>query len=221
MATQGNNKRIASCKKVGKEKKETGHKREKDFIKQYNPIDINADTEYGATSDTTIDKTNAIYAKLCEELKINGNNVSNKSGKNIQFTLGSIPELEKATLIKLQNKQYMANVFNIYLKKINSKRPANVLVYKYAKKYWVFFNMDDIIEYICNKCEWRILESGRIKGDFIDESKKGKRQYLTYEYRPTHKSYFLGLNGGKGLDFIDLLMNKKHGIKYITDAFNY
>ena len=221
MATLENSKRIASCKTIGKEKKITGHKREKDFIKQYNPTEINAATEYGATSDTTIDDSHAFYARLRTELNINGNNVSNKSGKNIQFTLGNIPELEKATLIELQNKQYMTNVFNIYLKKINSKRPADVLVYKYAKRYWVFFNMDDIIEYICNKCEWRILKSGRIKGDFIDDSKKGKRQYLTYEYRSTHKSYFLGLNGGKGLDFINLLMNKTHGIKYITDAFHY
>lgn len=30
----------------------------------------------------------------------------------------------------------MPNVFNIYLKKINSKRSADILVYKYEKQYW-------------------------------------------------------------------------------------
>ena len=81
--------------------------------------------------------------------------------------------------------------------------------------------MDDIINYITNKTEWRKLNSGRIKGDFQDMSKKGKKQYLTYEYRPTHKSYFLGLNGGKGIEFINLLMNKDYGIKHLIVKFNY
>lgn len=32
---------------------------------------------------------------------------------------------------------------------------------------------------------------------------KRKSQYITYEYRDTHKSYFLGFNGNKGSKFID------------------
>lgn len=67
---------------------------------------------------------------------------------------------------------------------------------------------------------WRKLLSGRIKGDFNDNSKKGKRQYITYEYRTRHKSYFLGLNGGKGIEFIKLLISNK-GIRHYIDDFNY
>ena len=61
MATRGPLKRIVSCKKVGKEKKIIGHNHEKDFIKQYNPIDINADTEYDATYDTKINDLHSLY----------------------------------------------------------------------------------------------------------------------------------------------------------------
>ena len=78
--------------------------------------------------------------------------------------------------------------------------------------------MDDIINYIVANVKWRKLETGRIKGDFENDSKKGTCQYLTYEYRTTHKSYFLGLNGGKGIEFIDLLKKK---IVYYEDAFHY
>jgi len=110
----------------------------------------------------------------------------------------------------------LKNIFNKYLKKIESKRPSDLLVYRDTDK-WIFFNMNDIINYISEKCIWRKLDTGRIKGDFKDMSKNNIRQYITYEYRPKHKNFFLGLNGNKGIDFIILLMNKKYGIKYYID----
>jgi hypothetical protein len=54
---------IASCTKVGKEQKIIGNKLEKNLYKIIQSIKINADTEYGATSETTINKTHANYAK--------------------------------------------------------------------------------------------------------------------------------------------------------------
>jgi hypothetical protein len=83
------------------------------------------------------------------------------------------------------------------------------------------FSLPDIINFIVDKCIWRKLKTGRIKGDFNDDSKKGISQYITYEYRNTHKSYFLGLNGGKGKKFIKLLMNETYGINHYCDKFNY
>ena len=48
-----------------------------------------------------------------------------------------------------------------------------------------------------------------VKGDFEDDSKKGKRQYFTYEYRgKKHKSHFLGFSGGRGKEFIELIKTK-------------
>jgi hypothetical protein len=215
-----NEKRIKSCKKVGGAKKKIGHQREEDFNKQFNPDKV-GEIEYGAKADCRI-TNEEMQKELREKLKVDNFNTSNKSGKNIQFTLGKIPELDKD-----DNLEYMKNnnidIFNKYLKKTMADTPADLMVYMHKElQKWIFFNMDDIVNYIATKCSWRkIEESGRLKGDFTDNSKKGQRQYLTYEYRRTHKSFFLGLNGNKGLSFIQLLMDKKYGIKYHTKEFNF
>lgn len=219
----GNNKRIESCKAVGGDKKRKGHKREDDFKNQYNPTSLNEPTEYKATSDTWIPAGLEITSKLCDYFSIAEPKdlyISNKSGNNIQFTLGQIPELNtEDNLNWIQNADNCRALFNKYLKKTESAKPADLLVYKdNTAQKWVFFKMDDIINYIVANVKWRKLDTGRIKGDFENDSKKGTAQYLTYEYRTTHKSYFLGLNGGKGIEFIDLLKKK---IVYYEDAFHY
>lgn len=217
----GNNKRIETCKKVGGEKKRKGHKREEDFRKQYNKKDIDKPIEYGAKADNTIDSKNPICKILKEKIGISNFNVSNKSGNNIQFTLGKIPELENINLSDITI-EFTRNLFCKYLKKNNSDKPADILVYKDVEnRKWIFFNIDDIIEYIATKCVWRKLDTGRIKGDFKDKSIKGISQYITYEYRKTHKSYFLGLNGNTGKKFIKLLMDTNIGIRHYIDDFNY
>lgn len=218
---KGNDRRIESCKKVGGEKKKIGHDREKQFTKQYNINELNNPIQYGAKSDTSIDKKHPICKILKEKLNIEGYNVSNKSGNNIQFTLGQIPELKDIKLEELTEEK-IYTILNIYLKKINSDKPADILVYKdLENSRWIFFNMNDIITFISKKCIWRKLDTGRIKGDFYDNSKKGISQYITYEYRDTHKSYFLGLNGDKGKKFIELLINNVYGINYYCDNFDY
>ena len=215
MKINGNDKRKISCKKVGGEKKRIGHEIEKEFTRQYNSNDLDKPIEYGAKADTSIDINHPICEILKQTLNINGFNVSNKSGNNIQFTLGQIIEL-KDIEIELLTKDKIINIFNKYLKKINSDKPVDLLVYKDTdNNRWIFFNIDDIINFIANECIWRKLSSGRIKGDFNDNSRKGISQYITYEYRNTHNSYFLGLNGNKGKKFIELLMN--NGINYYCD----
>ena len=215
MKLNGNDKRKISCKKVGGEKKRIGHEIEKEFTRQYNSNDLDKSIEYGAKADTSIDINHPICEILKQTLNINGFNVSNKSGNNIQFTLGQIIEL-KDIEIELLTKDKIINIFNKYLKKINSDKPVDLLVYKDTdNNRWIFFNIDDIINFIANECIWRKLSSGRIKGDFNDNSRKGISQYITYEYRNTHNSYFLGLNGNKGKKFIELLMN--NGINYYCD----
>jgi len=216
----GNEKRKESCKKIGAEKKNIGHKREKDFLRKYNPEQLDKPIEYGATSDTSICSKHPICNQLMD-IEPSNLNVSNKSGNNIQVTLGNIPQFKDVTSDKLNNdKEYVRNVFNQYLKKSNSPKPAGILAYKDTKnKKWIFFNTDDIVNYIAEKCKWRTLKTGRIKGDFVNDSKKGFSQYITYEYRNTHKSYFLGFNGGRGIKFIELLKHPVHGIKYIEDDY--
>lgn len=211
-----NEKRIKSCQKVGGEKKRIGHERENEFKAKYNPTSLSQKTEYGATSDTMIDENHPICTKLKEVLGCDTFYCSNKSGYNIQMTLGRIPELDVVDNLQvLMDKAKCHQIFEKYLKKNQSKKPADLLVYKdLIHKKWLFFSMNDIINFIVDNVIWRKLKSKRIKGDFVNKSGK-LIQYITYEYRgSSHKSYFLGMNCGKGAKFIELLTHK---IKYIAD----
>lgn len=193
-----NSKRVESCKKVGGEKKRLGHKHEDVFGSLW--CDPSAIT-YKAEADKTITNKEMLDT-LKEKLNVPSGQCSIKSGKNLQFTLGNIPEVTNVEN-KLEAISQRA-VWEKYLGKSTSATPADVLVYK-DKDRWIFFNMHHVIDFIVKFSSWRITETGRIKGDFQDGSKKGTRQYLTYEYRPTHKGYFLGANGNQGKKFIELL----------------
>ena len=125
--------------------------------------------EYGATSDTTIDESHPVRDVLKDTLNITGVNVTNKSGKNLQFSLGNIPEFKKIQSATEITHDFVSNLLCKYLKKSNSVKPADILVYKYTnKKKWIFFNIVKVIEYIAEKGKWRKLESGRYKCDFDD-----------------------------------------------------
>jgi hypothetical protein len=196
-----NQKRIESCKKVGGEKKRTGHKREDVFGERW--CDPSA-TTYKAEADKTI-TNEEMLSVLRTTLGVSSGRCSIKSGKNLQFTLGKIPEItdveDKVSAISVRA------VWEKYLGKSESQSPADVLVYRDDDR-WIFFNMRNVIDFIVSSCEWRMTDTGRMKGDFKDGSKKGVRQYLTYEYRQTHKSYFLGANGNRGKAFIEILQEK-------------
>ena len=214
----GNDKRIQSCKQVGGSHKREGHAKEKRFNEKYNP---NCQTlTMKAEADCEISKDHEIMGKLIDSEIIantDQNSTSNKSGKSIQFVLGNIPELlREDNLDWIQNKANFKSLLEKYLKKNESNRPADLLVYD-TEKSRMFFNMDESIQFIVNNCEFRKLDSERIKGDFKDNSKKGKRQYFTYEYRGKgHNSHFIGFSGGKGKPFIELLKTK---IKYYEDPY--
>ena len=214
----GNEKRIQSCKQVGGKHKRGGHKKEETFNLKYNP---NCQTlTMKAEADCEISEDHPILDKLlgkgiirCKKEK----NTSNKSGGSIQLTLGNIPELSgDENLEWIKKNDNFKRLLEKYMKKNGSNRPADLLVYDNGESR-LFFNMDDTIKYMVENCKFRKLKSGRIKGDFEDNSKKGIRQYFTYEYRgKAHKSYFIGFSGGKGKPFIGLLKTK---IKYYEDPY--
>jgi hypothetical protein len=193
-----NEKRKASCKAVGSDKKKTGHKREQDFGDRWCD---DAPITYKAEADKVITNTDLLnHLRRVLGAPIIGR-TSIKSGNNLQFTLGRIDEISNASdkLSAIQTKSF----WNKYLGKSDSGSPADVLCYRDTNT-WIFFAMQSVIDFIVKNAQWRLLESGRIKGDFL--TPRGRTQYLTYEYRTTHKSYFLGANGNKGRPFIDLLI---------------
>lgn len=215
-----NAKRVQSCKLVGGAKKKEGHIKENNFNAIFNPGC--KDITMKAEADCQISENHTILLNLLKEgiiSNLNQRNTSNKSGKSMQFVLGKIPELEKDDNLKwIQNEDNFKQLLEKYLKKSESERPADLLVYDDDKtKTICFFNMDNVIYYMVKNCIFRKLKSGRIKGDFKDNSKKGKRQYFTYEYRgKNHKSHFMGMNGGKGKPFIELLKTR---IKYYEYSY--
>jgi len=176
--------------------------------------------EYGATSDAIIDESHPVRDVLKKMLSITGMNVSIKSGKNIQFVLGNIPEFKQIQSETEITPEFVTKLLNNYLKKCNSSKPADMLVYKNTiSKKWIFFNIMHIIDYIAEKGMWRKLESGRYKCDFKNGTPKGMGQYLTHEHRGTHNSDLLGANGNTGIKLIKLLIDEKYGIKYHSEDF--
>ena len=213
----GNEKRIQSCKQVGGKHKKDGHYKESTFNLKYNPewtgpvsTKAEADCEIAINHPIlNILLESSIISNVCQRF------TSNKSGRSIQLTLGNIPELLRDDNLEWIKKNFMT-LLNKYFKKVGSSKPADLLVYDTGNSR-LFFNMDEVIKYMVENCEFRKLKSGRIKGDFKDDSKKGKRQYFTYEYRGKfHKSHFIGFSGGKGIQFINLLKTK---IKFYEDPY--
>lgn len=199
-----NEKRKASCKAVGSKKKQLGHAHEHEFAKRWGGENNTHTLTYKAEADNEIRDL-----RLLEKLRttlgdIPNGNTSLKSGLNIQFTLGRIPEIMNTENKTIALKQRV--VWEKYLAKSESANPAVILCYRDDGK-WLFFRMKDVIDFIVEKSKWRLLDSGRLKGDFDDDSKKGISQYLTCEYRKTHNSYLLAANGYKGQRFMYLLKN--------------
>jgi len=212
-----NQKRIESCRRVGEHVRRQGHTFENDFLAQFNPSEVDSAPSYRPEADTRIDESNPVYQFLIKKLGVMGNSVTNKSSNNIQFTLGKVPEVEicKESLENLNNVTFFRSLLDKYFRKSNSDIPAHILCYHHdALKCWVFFSVEEVITYMCNRCSWRLTSAGRsLKGDFPDASRKGKRQYLTIEVR-RGKGVFFGANGNRGRPLIDLFMHPEFGIPH-------
>ena len=209
------------------QKKKQGHKREREFNKIYGDPDALINHS-GASADCEISEGHEILETLQETIGTNSREVSLKGGNTIQIHLGNLPELtdknsyttfkaiiknRKATCVKhgipfsqQEESLRQKDFWDKYLKK------GDILAYSYddtGDGPHIFFNMDDVNDFIIKECEWRLLPTGRLKGNI-----QGK-QYLTYEHRSDKPGQFvLGAHGGKkGKEFIDLLQkNLRHVI---------
>ena len=212
-------KHAMTSKKASQVKKK-GHKREEIFDERFGFGD--AEINYsGASADNYIREDHPILEDLKKEIDTNSNSVSLKGGNTIQIHLGNIPELtnkESYKVSKLRNGATRVEhqvPFEEQTKVLRSSefwkkylKKGDILSYAENDKY-IFFNMDDVISLICEECKWRVLPTGRLKGDFYNPEKGKEVQYLTYEYRKKKRSFVLGAHGGqKGKDFIGLLRQR-------------
>jgi hypothetical protein len=140
MEKPGNERRKASCKAIGGAKKIAGHK----FKEQFGGPVLQP-TTYKSEADATL-----INPEVLSRLKnviglIPDGHASLKSGKNLQFTLGRIDEIT-STANDAEKIAAMSQrpLWEKYLKKTESGKPASLLVY-WNGTNWIFFKMDDVI----------------------------------------------------------------------------
>lgn len=193
--------------------KRKGHQREVVFNQKYGSPSFSINWS-GASSDCEI-RDESLINILKRTIGFPGNGVSLKGGSTIQIHLGNLPELtDKQGLIVEKNNKGHTKVehgihFSEQVSVLKTKsfwnkylRKGDILAYSYDNNKHIFFNMDDVIDFIITECEWRLLDTGRLKGDFFGH------QYLTYEYRKKKGLFVLGAHGGKkGEEFIELLRN--------------
>ena len=217
--------------------KKLGHNAEVEFNLIFGGTTLQDLNLSGSSEDCFIDKK--VYKKLIQnQLNYYEENlsVSLKSAKTWQFHLGRIDEIstldfiksnistrikengKNLTIVKYSNSfdkitQVLRSVefWKRYLKK------GNLLCYNDKKGNYTFFEMNKVIKCIIDNFEWRILESGRIKGDCII-SEKLKKGVLTIEFRnELHKQCLvLGAHGGKenSANGYRLFLFLKEKIKY-------
>ena len=173
----------------------------------------------GSSEDCYVD--NKKYSdELIRKLNLSSEelSVSLKSGNTWQFHLGVIEEIStipyiKENISKIINEKgkeitivKYSKSFDEQIKVLKSKKfwdkylkKGNLLCYNDKKGCYTFFKMDESIDVIIEKFQWRKLETGRIKGDCIINQKICKG-VITIEFRnESHKQCLvLGSSGGKG-----------------------
>lgn len=222
MSVHGMTSQLAS------DKKKKGHNREMLFNENHGNVD--AAINYSkASADCTLKQqhSSALINILCKTIGTEIKeeiSVSLKGGKTLQFHLGKLPELTNSDFSidktdKGKTKVHHGFSFDEQVNTLKSKQFWNkylvkgeVLCYDDDCGNRTYFNMNHVVDFIINNFNWRILETGRIKGDFIDprtnECANSCKGIITYEYRSEeHKKCFvLGAHGGKkGWQFINIL----------------
>jgi hypothetical protein len=174
---------------------------------------------------------NETHPEIVKAINIEGK-LMLRVGKNWQFHLGDIPEIgsinyfEKSIKkIKIKNKilecgsydkKWKAQVEHLQSHLFWEKyfcKGHNVFCFSNNNYEYFFFNIHDIVNFIINNTKWRLLETGRIKGDlFLEDG--ASLTIFTIEFRnESHKKCFAfgAHGGGKGIQlFLILLRNIKH-----------
>jgi hypothetical protein len=186
-----------------------------------------------ASADCQINEETAL---LLAELGVAGRTVSLKSGAAAQFHLGTIEELsDKDSYKKSLEKRVVrgrAATCGTHSKTWTEQQQVLADVEFWNRRLgkgdyycqlesdkvsYTFFAMSEVVRFISEHARWRLLPTGRIKGDLPDPTKGNQEKMsaiLTFEYRPEHQSFVIGAHGGQnGYRFTQIL--KKH-IPFVT-----
>ena len=166
----------------------TGNQLKNEFLKKY--------TIQGLLIES-IDLVQPLTSNLVRSVLI-------KAGKNWQFRLGRIPEIEERVEFHLNGGKTIqfktsANIEDVVLTKefLNEYAFHSNLFAARDGLLWQVFTSSDIIALILDNCTIRVLNSGRIKFDFHNQGKTTKG-IMTIEYRAEEhkKSWVFGAHGG-------------------------
>jgi len=195
--------------------KRGGHLREQIFSNQFTDSsmnEINTSVNYtGSTADCFI--SNPDYTHIINELGASNGTTSVKGGSNFQFHLGRIPELIDISTLQIEKVQLINGKSETRFSSsvTESQQLESLTSFGFWKKYlgkgeilainvdshWFFFPMKEVLELLTDpqKVRWRVLATGRIKGDLI--FKNGRSLVgITFEYRFEKKQCVLGAHGG-------------------------
>lgn len=227
------NSRSESMRAIGRIVKERGHAYEVVFNSLFHKRQGQLNLS-GASSDCFVSGDDIL--KKLKPLGVEGFNVSLKASDTWQFHLGNIPELSDTRYYKNSLRKVIPEgrsrpeTYGTHNKTFEEQkivlrsRPfwwkylgkGDYLCYTNRKGLWRFFSMKSVIDFIVCNTEWRLLDTGRIKGDFkfkinenISEPQyKVMKGIITFEFRDEeHKQNFvLGAHGAKnGLKFMNIL----------------
>lgn len=168
------------------------------------------------------DENGMIYMKFLKGLSNQNSKGSYilKSGKNWQFHLGNFsPYTENwgTQYLEEGKKIRFGKVKNDIISDLRSESFILKFMLKgnffvvYEVNHWLIFDSKDILDVMQDSehLEWRVLESGRLKGDIKYDS--FKRTIFTFEYRAEkHKQQFVfgAHGGGAGERFKEILKDK-------------
>ena len=166
----------------------TGNQLKTEFLRKY--------TRQGSLCDTI---------SLVQPISTNSDRtVLIKAGKNWQFRLGRLPEIEEQVQDYLDGGKIVrfrakSNFEDVLLTKHFLTKYAfhSELFIARNGLVWQIFKSSDIVALILNNCTVRVLTSGRVKFDFHYQGKTS-RGIMTIEFRAEEhkKSWVFGAHGG-------------------------
>lgn len=128
-----------------------------------------------------------------------------KVGANWQFRLGRFDELDDigydlindGKIVRYKLKDRISELFYSGLMFRKYAFPETIFICR-DELSWVLFNSNEIIEYVVSNIRVRVLDTGRIKVDLMDQTTGKYKSVFTLEYRSENhkKSFVFGAHGG-------------------------
>lgn len=188
-------------------------------------------TKLKCTSSREIFLNKDSHSEISKSIGTEGN-LMLRVGKNWQFHLGDLPEIGSINFFaksikkkKVNNKLLECGSYDkdweSQMEQLKSPsfwekyfcKGNNVFCFSNDNYEYFFFNIHDMVNYIIANTKWRLLDTGRIKGDLFLEDGTSITIF-TIEFRnESHKKCFAfgAHGGGKGIQlFLILLRNIKH-----------